>query len=339
MKTNLTAGVIGLGVGESHIIGYDSHASCSVTKLCDLSKDVLKSVGCRHPEKQLTSKPDDIICDPDIDIVSIASYDDCHKDQVIASLRNGKHVFVEKPLCLDNKELISIVKIMRKNRFLKVSSNLILRMCPRFIELRKRIKSGELGQIFHMESSYDYGRLQKLTDGWRGQISNYSVTLGGGIHLIDLLSWISGEKFHEVFAYGNDLSTRGSSFSGNSLTSAILKSASGCTTIITSNFGSVAPHHHKLAVYGTNGTFEQSLSTASYFSSREQSVTPEKADAPYPGAQKGDLINDFVESIIKKTQPNINAQEVIDSMSVALAIDESIKCNSPQLVKYQNLDD
>ena len=140
-------------------------------------------------------------------------------------------------------------------------------------------------------------------------------------------------------AFGNNLATQGSSFAGNSLTSAILKSASGCTTTITSNFGSVAPHHHKLAVYGTNGTFEQSHSTASYFSSREQSVTPEKVDAPYPGAQKGDLINNFVESIIKKTQPHINTQEVIDSMSVALAIDESIKCNSPQLVKYQNLDD
>ncbi len=337
--SKLFAGVIGLGVGESHIAGYESHRSCSVSKLCDLSKETLDEVGSRHQGKLLASDPDDIICDPDIDIVSIASYDDCHKDQVITSLQNGKHVFVEKPLCLNSKELCSIVKVMRENPKLKVSSNLILRMCPRFIDLRKRIQSGELGQVFHMESSYDYGRLNKLTDGWRGRIPNYSVTLGGGIHLIDLMSWVTGERFTEVFAYGNKLATQDSSFSGNSLTSAIMKSNSGCTTILTSNFGSVAPHHHKLAIYGTNATFEQSHLAASYFSSQDASIPPEKVDSPYPGAQKGDLLYDFVDSIIEGKQPLIKAQEVIDGMSIALAIDESIKTQSPQQVNYQDLDD
>ena len=168
---------------------------------------------------------------------------------------------------------------------------------------------------------------------------DYSVTLGGGIHLIDLMSWVTGERFTEVFAYGNKLATQNSSFSGNSLTSSIMKSNSGCTTILSSNFGSVAPHHHKLAIYGTNTTFEQSHLTASYFSSRDPSIPPEKVDSPYPGARKGDLLYDFVDSIIEGKQPLIKAQEVIDAMSVALAIDESLKSQSPQPVNYQELDD
>jgi len=332
-----TAGIIGLGVGESHIEGYESHPHCSVTKLCDINKDALNAVGKRHPEKQLTQDPENIIYDPDIDIVSIASYDDAHKNQVVASLKNGKHVFVEKPLCLSNEELLSIVSVMRENPKLKVSSNLILRRCPRFIDLRKRIRSGELGQVFHMESSYDYGRLNKLTDGWRGQIPSYSVTLGGGIHLIDLMHWVSGEKFTKVFAYGNTLATIGSAFSGNSLTSAIMKSSSGCTMSLTSNFGSVTPHHHKLCVYGTEATFEQSHTNASYFFSRDPAVEPEKVDTPYPGTQKGDLLYDFVDSIIGEKQPLVKAQEVIDAMSVALAIDESAQKKTPQQVHYHKL--
>lgn len=329
-----TVGVIGLGVGESHIEGYESHPNCSVTKLCDINKDALNAVGKRHPEKQLTQDPENIICDPDIDIVSIASYDDAHKNQVVASLKKGKHVFVEKPICLNNEELLSIVSVMRENPKLKVSSNLILRRCPRFIDLRKRIRSGELGQLFHMESSYDYGRLHKLTDGWRGRIPRYSVTLGGGIHLIDLMHWVSGEKFTEVFAHGNTLPTKGSVFSGNSLTSAIMQSSSGCTTSLTSNFGSVSPHHHKLCVYGTEATFEQSHTNASYFFSRDPAVEPEKVDTPYPGTQKGDLLYDFVDSIIGEKQPLVKAQEVIDATSVALAIDESIRKQKPKKVEY-----
>jgi len=334
-----TVGVIGLGVGESHIEGYESHPNCSVTKLCDMNKDALNSVGSRHPEKQLTQDPDNIIYDPDIDIVSIATFDDCHKNQVIASLKNGKHVFVEKPLCLSNEELHSIVCEMRENPQLKVSSNLILRKCPRFIDLRKRIRSGQLGQVFHMESSYDYGRLSKLTNGWRGQIPNYSVTLGGGIHLIDLMHWVSGEKFTEVFAFGNALPTLGSVFSGNSLTSALMKSKSGCTISLTSNFGSVTPHHHKLCIYGTKATFEQSHTKASYFFSREPTVEPEKVASPYPGAHKGALLYDFVDSVIGKTQPLIKAQEVVDAMSVGLAIDQSIVSGAPQKILYQKLND
>ncbi|SVE23591.1 uncharacterized protein METZ01_LOCUS476445, partial [marine metagenome] len=98
-------------VGESHIAGYESHPHCTVAKLCELSKEVLEEVGSRHQGKLLTTDPEDIICDPDIDIVSIASYDDCHKDQVITSLQNGKHVFVEKPLCLNSRELSSITEV------------------------------------------------------------------------------------------------------------------------------------------------------------------------------------------------------------------------------------
>ena len=339
MKTSLVASVIGLGVGESHIAGYESHAHCSVAKLCDFNKEVLKEVGSRHQGKLLTSDPEDIICDPNIDIVSIASYDDFHKDQVIGSLQNGKHVFVEKPLCVSSSELSSIVAVMRDHPKLTLSSNLILRKCPRFLELRKRIQSGELGQIFHMESSYDYGRLHKLTDGWRGRMPDYSVTLGGGIHLIDLMSWVTGERFTEVFAYGNKLATQNSSFSGHSLTSAIMKSSSGCTTSLTSNFGSVTPHHHKLCVYGTDGTFEQSHMNASYFFSRDPTVEPENVDSPYPGTHKGNLLYDFVDSIIGEKQPLVKAQEVVDAMSVALAIDESIKSQSPQPVNHQDLDD
>ena len=334
---SFTAGIIGLGVGESHIEGYESHPNCSVTKLCDINKDALNAVGKRQPEKLLTQDPENVIYDPDIDIVSIATYDDCHKDQVIASLKNGKHVFVEKPICLNNEELLSIVSVMRENPKLKVSSNLILRRCPRFIDLRKRIRSGELGQVFHMESSYDYGRLHKLTDGWRGRIPSYSVTLGGGIHLIDLMHWVSGEKFTEVFAHGNTLPTKGSVFSGNSLTSAIMQSSSGCTMSLTSNFGSVTPHHHKLCVYGTRATFEQSHTNASYFFSRDPAVEPEKVESPYPGTQKGDLLYDFVDSIIGEKQPLVKAQEVIDAMSIALAIDESAHTKNPQQVHYHKL--
>lgn len=90
--------MIGLGVGEKHIAGYQSDQRCHVTMLCDTSRSKLSEVGSRHPDCSLTTQPKDILTSPDIDVVSIASYDNCHRDQIVLALQHGKHVFVEKPL-------------------------------------------------------------------------------------------------------------------------------------------------------------------------------------------------------------------------------------------------
>ena len=334
----INAGVIGLGVGESHIIGLESHPNCQVKAICDINEIVLQKVGSRFPSCTLSTDPNLILNDPNIQLVCIASYDDVHEQQVVSALRNNKHVFVEKPLCLTSQELNNIANELKLHPHLLLSSNLILRKTPRFIELHERIASGQLGNIFHIEGSYDYGRLHKLTDGWRGKIPNYSVTLGGGIHLIDLIIWLSGKKITCVSGVGNGLATSESQFDGLSLTSASIEFNDGSTAQITSNYASVAPHHHKLCIYGTNGTFEQSHLGAAYYWSRDPNEQTETVSSHYPGTSKGDLLANFIDSILdEKNLPLISAQEVLDATSVALAIDQSIRSQSGQPVNYLTL--
>ena len=337
MKDKLNAGVIGLGVGESHITGLQAHPRCKVSTICDLNEEVLQTVGQRYPSCQLTVDPLSILDDPNIDIVCIASYDDAHESQVLRALRNNKHVFVEKPLCLSEKELKNIAVELNSKPYLSFSSNHILRKTPRFIGLKERISTNLLGEIFHMEGSYDYGRLHKLTEGWRGQISNYSVTLGGGIHIIDLMLWLSGKKVSSVFARGNNIATSISQFKGLSLTTSTLQFEDGSTGQMTSNFASVAPHHHKLSLYGTSGTFEQSHCGANYYWSRDPLEKREEVSSDYPGAAKGDLIMNFIDTIFSTDAPLVSKQEVLDAVSVCLAIDKSITSSNPQQVVYYSV--
>ena len=53
---------------------------------------------------------------------------------------------------------------------------------------------GVFGRIYAFEGDYLYGRMFKITNGWRRNIPDYSVMTGGGIHLIDLFLWLTGEK-------------------------------------------------------------------------------------------------------------------------------------------------
>ena len=56
---------------------------------------------------------------------------------------------------------------------------------------------------------------------------NYSVMHGGGIHLIDLISWLIGKKVEEVFAYGTKIATEKSKFNSNDTIVALLKFEDG----------------------------------------------------------------------------------------------------------------
>ena len=332
----LRAAIIGLGVGERHIAGYNSHPQCQVVSLCDSNPEKLREVGSRHPHCSLFSDASHILKDESIDIVSIASFDNYHKEQVIQAIDNGKHVFVEKPLCLTEEELKDIVYALERNPNQHLSSNFILRRVPRFIELKSNIDSGKMGRLYYLDGDYDYGRLHKILYGWRSEISNYSVFLGGGIHLVDLVCWLSKKKVLEVFAYGNKISTENSKFSNLDLVVALLKFSDGVVAKISANFGSVTPHHHKISVYGTKGTFTQDHMNAAYIFSRDPSLSFERVDGIYPGAAKGDMIPSFIRQILGEGLADIEKQDVIDSMSVGLAIEKSLKSGDPQAVNYYN---
>ena len=85
----LRAGVIGLGVGERHLAGYKAAPGCDVTAICDINEAHLADVGERWQISQRYTDWRRITEHPDIDVVSICSYDDGHAAQAVSALTNG----------------------------------------------------------------------------------------------------------------------------------------------------------------------------------------------------------------------------------------------------------
>ncbi|MDA0341071.1 MAG: Gfo/Idh/MocA family oxidoreductase, partial [Proteobacteria bacterium] len=101
MSRRLRAGVVGLGVGEQHLLGYNAIEGVEVTDICDIDPEKLAEVGERN---QVSGRHTDyrrVTENPDIDVVSIASHDDHHVEQAISAFRHGKHVMLEKPVALN----------------------------------------------------------------------------------------------------------------------------------------------------------------------------------------------------------------------------------------------
>lgn len=330
----LGIGVIGLGVGERHAAGFARHPAARIAALCDIDPAKREMAGERYPGARIYQDASELIADPAVQVVSIASYDDVHFEQAAAALSAGKHVFVEKPVCLQAEELAELRRLISANQGLKLSSNLILRRAPRFLDLRARMRDGTMGAVFYMEADYNYGRLHKVVDGWRGRLPFYSVVHGGAIHLVDLAMWLTGKRVVEVSAVGNAIASSGTSFRFNDLVVATLVCEGGMLVKVSANFGCVTPHFHRLMVYGTEATFENRPDCGLLWTSRDPAVAPERIDAAYPGTDKGDMIPAFVEAILTGSDPLVTCADVFDTMAVCLAIEEAAASGRRVAVTY-----
>ena len=332
----IRAGIIGLGVGERHIDGYRAHPQAEVVAVCDIDPAKLDMAVERYPELRRTGDPRELLTDPEIDVVSVASWDDAHYEQIKLAFENGKHVFAEKPLVVEEAHAVELARMLTERPELKLSTNVPLRFSPRFREIRARIIAGELGRVFHMEGDYDYGRRHKLTDGWRGRIPYYSVVLGGAIHMVDLLRWMTGMEAVEVLsAVGTHIATEGTRFAHDDFVTATLLMDDGATMKVNANLGSVAEHFHGVRIYGTEGTFVNGVPDGTLYTP----VAGAEAEAhavtsAYPGVEKGDLIPSFVDSILTGNPAAVTAEEVFRTLSVCLAIERARRDGGPVEVEY-----
>ena len=336
--TRLGVGVIGLGVGEQHARAFSAHPDCSLVALCDFDPVRLGEVAARVPAQRQYARAEELIDDPEVQIVSIASNDDHHAAQILRALRLGKHVFCEKPLCLTAQELVEIAAAWKNARGARLSTNTVLRRAPRYRWAHETIRAGRLGRVFCIEADYVYGRLPKLTSSWRGQIPGYSVMLGGGIHMIDLILWLTGERPVEVYANSSSLGSRGTGFNGTDLVLAQLRFESGMLARIGANFASVYAHYHRIVVHGTAATFENLPAaiapSARLWTERDGGALPLPVDESVK-VGKGELIPAFVAAVQGRGEPDVSESEAFAAVSLCLAVEKSLAAAAPVSVEYQ----
>jgi predicted dehydrogenase/threonine dehydrogenase-like Zn-dependent dehydrogenase len=151
-----------------------------------------RSVADRFGFQYCTGNAGDILSDPEIDTVFIASRHDTHGKYVLDGLKAGKHVFVEKPLCLTSEELGQIVEVCNSSLVARHSSLLLMvgynrRFSPLAQMLKEKMGSGPLATVYRVNA----GAIP--ADNWI-----QDPELGGGriigevCHFIDFLTFMSG---------------------------------------------------------------------------------------------------------------------------------------------------
>lgn len=323
----IKAAIIGFGIGQKHFEAIHNFKNSQVQIICEKNLTKLVALKKKFPNIKITDNEKDIFSNKDINLVSIASYDDDHYHQVLQSIKYKKNIIVEKPMCLTEKQLRHIKKLILNSK-LKITSNLVLRVNNLFMNIKKKIDNDK---IFYIEADYIWGRKEKLF-GWRSKIKNYSLILGAGIHVIDLVMWLLKKRPISVFAFANDIATTKSIFKKKSMALIVLEFPGNIIAKITANGAAIHQHFHELKIFTKNKTITNSLNGSFTFTKNNSKIN--KYDYPDKTNRKK-LIQNFLESIIDhKKKHIISHKDQFDLMSVCFAAEKSIKINKKIKIKY-----
>jgi len=143
--------VVGVGYwGKNLVRNFD--ALGVLAALCDSDKSLGESCKKKYPAVKFYSKYSEVLADPGISGVALATPAVAHYEMAKAALEADKDVLVEKPLAIDVKHGEELVKLAEsKNRILMVGH--ILRYHPAILKLHKLIHDGQLGKINYLYSN------------------------------------------------------------------------------------------------------------------------------------------------------------------------------------------
>ncbi len=336
VKKKIKAGVIGLGVGAHQARTLYAHPDCELVSICDFNKDKLSKIGSEFLNVHQTQDDKDILSNPDIDLVCIASYDEFHYQQVITCLQNGKHVYVEKPICLRKEELEDIHTNLKMYPNLNISANMVLRTCPLFIKVREEVSSFKMGDLYHLEADYLWGRKEKLISGWRAEADFYSIIYGAAVHMIDLVLWITGKKPVRVKALGSNKIASGTSQKHNDFVILLLEFEDKMTVKISAHGGGVHPHFHALKIFGKESTFIHDYTNTLWIDTSDFNQKYRHESAPYPEKKlRGKSLISFVNSLSNEEQKVlVSKDDIFNAMSICLAAEEAVNSRDTVTIKY-----
>jgi predicted dehydrogenase len=204
-------GMIGCGSVTEVKSGPGLYKADRSTLLAVASRDSAKarSYAERHKVPRACQTIEELLADPEVDAVYVATPPASHKSLAIAAARAGKHVYLEKPMALDFIECREIIDECRRQQ-VKLYVAFYRRAMPRFLQVKQWLRDGAIGQprcvvvVQHQAPTAD--ELTPASLPWRvkPEIAGGGKFLDMGVHVLDLLNdWFG--SFAEVAGVAQNL--------------------------------------------------------------------------------------------------------------------------------------
>jgi predicted dehydrogenase len=187
-------GVIGTGYwGPKHVRNFSELPDARVAMVADLDEARLAEIRTQYPSVRTTTDVNELLADPNIAGVVIATPVSTHARLAAAALRAGKHVLVEKPLAASSQECESLMRLAAERSLVLMVGHTFL-YNPAVVMLRELVLSGEIGDVY-------YAYAQRLNLGLFQ--SDINVLWDLAPHDLSILMYVLGREPVAVAARGH----------------------------------------------------------------------------------------------------------------------------------------
>jgi predicted dehydrogenase len=148
----ISVGVVGAGYwGPNLVRNFWEIPDTRVVMCCDVRQERLSFISKRYPSIKLTTDYDDLLNNPDINAIAVATNAATHYELSKKALEHGKHVFVEKPLSMNGDEALELHKIATEKKLVLMVGHILL-FSGAVEAIKSMIDKGELGRLFYLDS-------------------------------------------------------------------------------------------------------------------------------------------------------------------------------------------
>jgi predicted dehydrogenase len=199
----VTVGMLGAGNFASAVLlpVLKSVSNVKLVGLATASGATARAAATRFGFRYCTSDDQELLDDPEINTIVIATRHHLHSNQVITALHAGKHVFCEKPLCLNEAELAAIVKAHEQARSSKAGPMLMVGFNRRFAPLALQLRNFVRASPEPLVMTYRINAGSLPPTHWTQDPEQGGGRIIGEVcHFIDFLVWLVGKPATAVRA-------------------------------------------------------------------------------------------------------------------------------------------
>jgi predicted dehydrogenase len=340
--STLKVGVIGCGsiAKYRHLPEYKANKQVEIVAVCDIVEERAEKAAIEYGARAFTDYKDLLELD-DIDAISVCLPNYLHAPVSIDALNAGKHVLCEKPMATSKEEAEAMIEAAKVN-----DKKLMIAHNQRFVashqKAKEMIDSGKLGKIYSFKTTFGHpGPEGWSVDGAGSWFFNKEKAFIGamgdlGVHKADLMRYLLGE-FSEVGAFIETNAKQNTDVDDNAV--CILRTESGIIGTLAASWAYVSCGDNSTVIYGEKGTLrlEADPEYSLIEEYRDGSIVNHKLDKIQTNEEGGQstshVINHFVTSIVKNSEPLINGEEGMKSLQIILAALESKE--TKQIVSLQ----
>lgn len=306
-------GIIGAGgfCQSVHLPHLRGMGECRIEAIATRRGQNAKKLGEQYGAQFCTTDYRELLEDPGIDTVLIATRHNLHARIAIEALQAGKHVFVEKPMGLSVKECREVIAELKKGALL-LTVGFNRRLSPLYADLKKELcaVTGPMQILYRVNAGHI------PTNHWtRDPVEGGGRILGEGCHFFDLILDMAGADPVEIDAVGDADET-----------TAVLRFRDGsCATLVYTTRGNMELHKEYIEAHraGCSFVLDDYLQTRYYGA--------EKKGIKLQGRNKGhyeELLN-FVKAIRSESELMVTAMDGLKATACCVAALESSRKRKP----------